>query len=152
VPDSPPGRVRPLDPDGVTRADFPVLRRMPTRWADQDVYGHVNNAVHYLLIDSAVNGWLIEASGVDVRELPAVGLVVETSCRYHAEIRFPQDVTVGLALEGRGRSSVRYDLALFTDGESPAATARFVHVYVDHETRRPTPVPAEVERALATLG
>ncbi|HEY7010141.1 MAG TPA: thioesterase family protein, partial [Jatrophihabitantaceae bacterium] len=129
----------------------PVLREVPTRWADQDHYGHVNNAVHYLLLDTAVNGWLIDASGVDIRELPAVGLVVETSCRYLAEIHFPQTVVLGIALEGRGTSSVRYDLALFTDREPPVAVARFVHVYVDRITRRPTPIPGEIERALAQL-
>jgi acyl-CoA thioester hydrolase len=133
------------------RADYPVLCEVPTRWADQDHYGHVNNAVHYLLMDTAVNGWLIESAGVDIRELTCVGLVVETSCRYLAEIHFPQRVVVGIALEGRGTSSVRYDLALFTDDVAPVAVARFVHVYVDRVTRRPAPIPPEIERALAQL-
>jgi len=130
------------------RADFPVLREIPTRWADDDTYGHVNNVVHYAMFDTAVNGWLIEASGVDIRELPAVGLVVETSCRYFAELRFPVVVTAGLAVERIGTSSVVYQLALFDDGEEPAAVGRFVHVYVDRKTRRPTPVPAEIRAAL----
>src|SRR6266508_4857468 len=123
--------------DTVRRADFPVLREIPTRWADDDTYGHVNNVVHYLMFDTAVNAWLIEASGVDIRELPAVGLVVETSCRYFAELRFPVVVTAGLALEHLGTSSVVYRLALFGAGEQPAAVGRFVHVYADRVTRRP---------------
>lgn len=140
------------DPDVVRRSDFPVLRSLPTRWSDDDTYGHVNNVVHYALFDTAVNGWLIEASGVDIRRLPAIGLVVETSCRYFAELRFPEPVTAGLALERLGNSSVVYRLALFGAGESPAAVGRFVHVYVTRDERRPVPVPPEIRAALTQLG
>ncbi|MDT4909585.1 MAG: acyl-CoA thioester hydrolase [Pseudonocardiales bacterium] len=140
------------DPKAARREDFRVLRSLPTRWSDDDTYGHVNNVVHYALFDTAVNGWLIEASGVDIRSLPAVGLVVETSCRYFAELRFPEVVTAGLALDHLGRSSVVYRLALFGAGEGPAAVGRFVHVYVDRATRQTVPVPPEIRAALAVLG
>ena len=140
-----------VDPTAWRRGDFPVLRPVPLRWNDDDVYGHVNNAVHYLLFDTAVNGWLIEATGTDVRRLPAVGVVAETGCRYLAELRFPEPVTAGIALERLGRSSVSYRLALFGTGEGPAAVGRFVHVYVGAADRRPMPVPPEIRRALAEL-
>jgi len=141
------------DPKELRRADFAVHRLLPTRWSDDDTYGHVNNVVHYSMFDTAVNGWLIEASGVDIRRLPAIGLVVETSCRYFAELRFPETVTAGLALERVGTSSVVYQLALFGEGrDEPAAVGRFVHVYVDAADRRPTPVPPEIRAALAALG
>ena len=134
------------------RTDFAVLRSLPTRWSDDDTYGHVNNVVHYLMFDTAVNGWLIEASGVDIRTLPAIGVVVETSCRYFAELRFPEVVTAGIALEKLGTSSVVYQLALFgVSSESPAAVGRFVPVYVDRDGRRPTPVPPEIRAALTHL-
>jgi acyl-CoA thioester hydrolase len=137
----------------IRRSDFAVLRELPTRWSDDDTYGHVNNVVHYLMFDTAVNGWLIDASGVDIRQLPAIGLVVETSCQYFAELRFPEVVTAGLALEHVGTSSVVYRLALFGEGRNePAALGRFVHVYVDRDERRPTPVPPEIRAALAHLG
>jgi acyl-CoA thioester hydrolase len=141
-----------MDAETLRRSDFQVLRQLPTRWSDDDTYGHVNNVVHYLMFDTAVNGWLIEASGVDIRQLPAIGLVVETSCRYFAELRFPEVVTAGLALERLGNSSIIYRLALFGEhSQSPAAAGRFVHVYVDRDTRRPTPVPGEIRAALAKL-
>ena len=134
------------------RSDFPVLRELSTRWRDEDVYGHLNNVVHYELFDTAVNGWLIEASGTDVRELRQVGLVVETSCRYFAELRFPDMVTAGLAVDRMGTTSIVYRLALFGAGrEEPAAVGRFVHVYVDRETRRPSPVPDPIKAAVAAL-
>jgi acyl-CoA thioester hydrolase len=140
------------DPKDLRRADFPVLRALPTRWADDDSYGHVNNVVHYLMFDTAVNGWLLEASGVDIRDLPAIGLVVETSCRYFTPLRFPETVVVGIALERVGSSSVIYRLALFAEtGEAPAAVGRFVHVYVENKARRPTAIPPEIHRALAQL-
>jgi acyl-CoA thioester hydrolase len=140
-------------PESLRRNNFPVLRELPTRWHDDDTYGHVNNVVHYQMFDTAVNGWLIEASGTDIRRLSAIGLVVETQCRYFAELRFPEVVTAGLRLERLGNSSVVYQLALFSAGaEEPAAVGRFVHVYVDRDTRRPVPVPDQIRAALARLG
>ncbi|WP_308207660.1 acyl-CoA thioesterase [Actinomadura madurae] len=134
------------------RSDYPVLRTTPLRWADVDTYGHVNNAVHYLLMDTAINGWLGEAVGVDIRsELSGFAVVAETGCRYLREIHFPATPELGIRLEGTGRSSVRYEVGFFTDDEGPVALARFVHVYVDHVTRRPTGIPAEVRRALGAL-
>ncbi|GAA5184564.1 thioesterase family protein [Rugosimonospora acidiphila] len=141
------------DPRALRRADFAVLRELPTRWSDDDTYGHVNNVVHYLMFDTAVNGWLIEASGTDIRSLPAIGLVVETSCRYFAELRFPEVVTAGIGLERLGNTSVVYRLALFGQhAEQPAAAGRFVHVYVDRTSRRPVPVPDPIRAALTQLG
>ena len=140
------------EPLALRREQFPVCRAVPTRWNDDDTYGHVNNVVHYLMFDTAVNGWLIEASGVDIRRLPAIGVVVETSCRYFAELRFPEVVTAGIALEKLGTSSVVYRLALFGQhADAPAAVGRFVHVYVDADTRRPVPVPDEIRSALRLL-
>ena len=139
------------DPRELRRDDFPVLREVPTRWADVDIYGHVNNVVHYAMFDTVVNGWLIETTGRDIRHAPAVGLVVETSCRYFAELDFPAPVTAGLGLEKLGTSSVVYRLALFGHDESPAAVGRFVHVYVDRDSRRPVTVPDDIRQALAVL-
>jgi acyl-CoA thioester hydrolase len=139
------------DQKELRRGDFPVLRPLQTRWSDEDTYGHINNVVHYELFDTAVNGWLMSASGVDIRTLPAVGLVVETSCRYFAELRFPETVTAGIALENLGTSSVVYQIALFGTAESPVAAGRFVHVYVSREDRKPVPVPPEIRKALETL-
>jgi acyl-CoA thioester hydrolase len=140
------------DPRRLRRADFPVLRELPTRWSDDDVYGHVNNVVHYLMFDTAVNGWLIEASGTDIRALPAIGVVLETSCRYFAELRFPEVVTAGIGLERLGNTSVVYRLALFGQhAEQPAAVGRFVHVYVERTARRPVPVPDPIRAALRRL-
>jgi acyl-CoA thioester hydrolase len=140
-------------PDAPQRDDFPVLRRITTRWADNDVYGHVNNVMYYSFFDTAVNGWLIEATGTDIRELPAIGLVAETSCRFLAPLSFPDEVLAGLALERLGRTSVIYRLALFCgDDPNPAALGRFVHVYVDRHTRLPVPVPGVIRTAVGLLG
>lgn len=126
---------------------------MTTRWADDDVYGHMNNAVYYELFDTAVNAHLIEASGVNVRTLPAVGVVAETSCRYFREIGFPAPVDAGLVVERVGTSSVIYRIGLFQgDGDAAAAEGRFVHVYVDNTSgpgdRPVRPLPDEI-RAVA---
>lgn len=131
--------------------DFAVLVDVPLRWADDDAYGHVNNAVHYQLFDTAVNGWLATQVG-DVRALPALGVVAETGCRYLGELRFPERVRCGLAVERLGASSVTYGLALFGEaGPGPVAVGRFVHVYVDRDTRRPVAIPEPIRVALARV-
>lgn len=135
-----------------TRDKFAVIRSIPTRWADNDVYGHVNNAAYYGLFDTAVNAWLIERGLLDVHASPAIGLVVETGCRYHAPLAFPETIEAALRVDRLGTSSVRYALALFSQGQDHAAAdGWFVHVYVDRGTRRPTPIPEPVRAALETL-
>lgn len=134
------------------RAGFPVLRPVPTRWADNDEYGHVNNVVYYAYFDTAVNGWLIEATGTDIRRLPAIGVVAETSCRFLSPLSFPDLVVAGLRLVRLGTTGVTYEIGLFRGAdEEPAAVGTFRHVYVDAISRRPVPVPAEIRAALATL-
>lgn len=134
------------------RGEFPVLRMITTRWMDNDHYGHVNNVVYYSYFDTAVNGFLIEASGTDIRALAAIGIVAETSCRFLKELSFPETVYAGLSLEKLGNSSVIYRIGLFRDDEAePAALGRFVHVYVDAVTRRPVSVPPQVRKALTAL-
>ena len=138
------------------RADFVAWRRMTTRWADDDVYGHMNNATYYELFDTAVNAHLIEASGVNVRRLPAVGVVAETSCRYFREIGFPEPVDTGLVVEKVGTSSVIYRIGLFQgDSDEAAAEGRFVHVYVDNTSgpgvRPVRPLPEEIRAVVEPL-
>jgi acyl-CoA thioester hydrolase len=146
-----------------TRSDFVVWRQATTRWADDDVYGHMNNATYYELFDTAVNAHLLEATGVDVRQLPAIGVVAETSCSYFREIGFPAPVDIGMVVEKVGRSSVVYRIGLFQgEGDQAAAEGRFVHVYVDAgglrprvpslgAARRVVPIPAEVKAAVEPL-
>ena len=131
------------------RTDFKVLRPIPTRWMDNDHYGHVNNVAYYSFFDTAVNGFLIEATGTDIRDLPAIGIVAESSCRFLNAISFPDTIQAGLAIERLGASSVVYSIALFRgEDELPCAIGRFVHVYVDRDSRRPVGIP-EVIREVA---
>jgi acyl-CoA thioester hydrolase len=135
-----------------THGAFRVLWPITTRWEDNDVYGHVNNVVHYSWFDTAVNGWLIRTAGTDIRTLPAIGVVAETSCRYLSELSFPAAIEVGISLERLGNSSVTYQLAVFGNrSEQPASLGRFVHVYIDRHTRHTTPVPGEIRAAVETL-
>ena len=135
-----------------TRENFPVLRTITTRWEDEDVYGHVNNVVYYSYFDTAVNGFLIDATGVDTRTLDAYGVVAETSCRFLRELRFPGDVQAGLRVTKLGPSSVVYEIGLFQgSGHEPAAIGRFVHVYVAGADRTVTPVPDVIRTVLTPL-
>lgn len=138
-------------PEPPVRAAYRAFRPITTRWADNDVYGHVNNVEYYAFFDTVVNGHLIERGVLDIHEGPVIGLVVETACRYFAPIAFPEPVEAGLRVDRLGRSSVTYGVAIFRAGEARAAAAgHFVHVYVDRATRRPVALPgplrAELER------
>ncbi|WP_270887088.1 acyl-CoA thioesterase [Pedococcus sp. 5OH_020] len=133
----------------LTRGDFDRLVTATTRWSDNDMYGHLNNAVYYELFDSAINGWLIEAAGIEVLALDQVGVVAESGCRYLRELSYPRPLEVGVRVERLGRTSITYALGLFAmDEEPPAALGRWVHVYVDRRDRRPAPIPAAVRRLL----
>ena len=135
-----------------TRPDYRAFRRIPTRWMDNDVYGHINNVVHYSLFDTAVNGWLVDRDVLDFAGGEQVGLVVETGCRYFAEMAFPDVVTAGIRVTRLGTSSVRYEVGLFRNDEARAsAEGHFIHVYVDRTTRRPAPLSEDLRRALKTI-
>jgi acyl-CoA thioester hydrolase len=139
-----------------TREEYLVWRRATTRWADDDVYGHMNNARYFELIDTAVNAHLAEATGTDIRSLPAVGVVAEVSCRYFRQIGYPRPVDLGLVAEKVGTSSVIYRIGLFqgdpgVEGAEAAAEGRFVHVYVDNtDPARPVVPLPDVIRSVVT--
>ena len=140
----PPGReIRELaKTTPLTREEFMVFRPLQTRWADNDIYGHMNNVVHYALFDTAVNGWLIDLELLNIASGETIGLVVETKCSYFSELRFPDKVTAGIRIGHLGNTSVRYDIALFAnDQETAAAQGHFIHVYVDAKSRKPVPLP-----------
>lgn len=135
-----------------TRADYRTFRTITTRWMDNDIYGHMNNVVHYSLFDTAVNGWLIERGALDIHGGDQIGLVVETGCRYFGELAFPDVVSAGLRVARIGTSSVRYEVGLFRNDEPVAAAEGFfVHVYVDSASRRPKPLADRLRSALETI-
>ena len=119
---------------------------------DNDVYGHVNNVTYYSYFDTAVNEHLIRVGGLDIEGAEAIGVVVETSCRFHKPLTFPDIVDAGMRVAKLGNSSVKYEIGLFRQGEDePSASGHFVHVWVDRATRRPTSVPEAVRVALQAL-
>lgn len=134
------------------RSAYRAFRTITTRWMDNDIYGHMNNVVHYSLFDTAVNGWLIGAGALDIHGGDQIGLVVETGCRYFGELAFPDVVTAGIRVAQIGSSSVRYEVGLFrNDEEVAAAEGFFIHVYVDRQTRRPKPLNAALRAALEAI-
>ncbi len=134
------------------RDAFAAFTLLDTRWMDNDVYGHLNNVVYYSLFDTAVNRWLIDKGVLDPATSPVFGLVVETGCQYFQPLSFPDRVEAGLKVERLGSSSVRYVIGLFRQGAGEvAAVGHFTHVYVDRDTRRPTPIPADTRAVLEAL-
>jgi acyl-CoA thioester hydrolase len=135
-----------------SRAAYPHRMTIPTRWNDNDVYGHVNNVEYYAFFDTIINAYLIREGGLDIHRGEAIGLCAESHCSFTAAFAFPEHVDAGLRVGHLGTSSVKYEIGLFGEGsEVPAATGWFVHVFVDREERRPVPIPPAIRGALEKL-
>ncbi len=133
-------------------SDYPHRLAIPSRWNDNDSYGHVNNAVYLEYFDTVINEYLVSAGGLDIAGGPVIGVCAESHCSYHGAITFPETVEAALRVGHLGRSSVRYEIALFAGGAAePAATGWFVHVFVDRERRRPAEIPPPLRAALERL-
>src|SRR5690554_1678450 len=134
------------------REDYFVFQPITTRWMDNDIYGHVNNVTYYSYFDTAVNQYLIEQGALDIEQGEVIGLVVETGCQYFAAIAFPDALEIGVRVAHVGRSSVRYEVGIFKQGDTESrAAGHFVHVYVDRQTRRPVPLPEKLRNALGRI-
>ncbi len=134
------------------RARYPHFLTIPTRWMDNDIYGHVNNVVYYSYFDTVINAYLVGPGGLDIHGGTVVGVCAESSCRYRAAFAFPEPVEAGLRVGHLGRSSVRYEIGLFKAGEDRAAAqGHFVHVFVDREGRAPVPIPEGIRKALERI-
>jgi acyl-CoA thioester hydrolase len=119
---------------------------------DNDIYGHVNNVIYYSYFDTVINQYLIETGGLDIHGGGIIGIAVESQCRFHRSLEFPDVIDAGLRVGRLGKTSVRYEIGLFRRGEEePAATGHFVHVFVDRASRRPVPIPDRLRAALGRL-
>jgi acyl-CoA thioester hydrolase len=131
------------------RSGYPHFLAIGTRWKDNDVYGHVNNVEYYSFFDTVINDFLIRAGGLDIHRGEVIGLCVESQCTFKQSLAFPESVDAGLRVSKLGNSSVHYEIGLFRSGaDDPAATGRFVHVFVDRADRRPVPLPDQLRTAL----
>lgn len=134
------------------RADYRHFQIIPTRWMDNDIYGHVNNVNYYSFFDTAVNQFLIERGALDIHNGEVVGFVIETACNYFRPLAFPDAVAAGIRVARIGKTSVRYEVGLFrNDDEEIAAAGHFIHVYVDRKSGRPVSVPEGVRKVLASI-
>ncbi len=135
----------------MSRAAYAHVLEIPTRWADNDVYGHVNNVEYYAFFDTVINRWLIREGDLDIHGGAVIGLCAESHCSFRAAVEFPETIDAALRVGKLGRSSVRYEIGLFAQDGAAAATGWFVHVFVDRETRRPTPPTDRLRTALEAL-
>ena len=158
---------KPAKPQALTRSDFGYFAALTTRWADNDIYGHVNNVMYYSFFDTTANRYLIEHGGLDIHDGDIIGLVVDSGCSYFAPIAFPDQLQGAIRVAHLGRSSVRYELAIFKipDASNTAnenahaaeqdntavAQGHFVHVFVDRITRKPVAIPEQMRAALAKI-
>lgn len=138
-----------MKPTIKTREQYHFLFPIQTRWADNDMYGHVNNVTYYSYFDTAANALLIQKAAFDLRNSKIIGLVVDSACSFLQELSYPEIIEVGVAIKKIGTTSLTYDLAIFKQGQNDAsAQGHFVHVFVDRETRKSTPIPVEMRDAL----
>lgn len=133
-------------------AEYAHWQHVPTRWSDNDTYGHVNNTVYYLVMDTVINEWLITHAGLDIHTGAVIGLCVQSSCAYHAPVSFPETMRVGLRAGRVGTSSVTWEVGMFRDSDGQCvAEGDFVHVFVDREKRRPQELSETMRAAIEGL-
>lgn len=136
----------------LVRNDFPHLLKIPTRWMDNDIYGHVNNVVYYSYFDTVINEYLIKQGGLDIHNDSVIGLAVETQCSFFSSLTFPESIEATLRIAHLGDSSVRYEIGLFQENRmNIAAFGYFVHVFVDRNKQKPVPIPDKIKTALGLL-
>lgn len=134
------------------RDQYKVFVPINTRWADNDIYGHVNNVTYYSYFDTAANHYLIHEGGLDIEKGPVIGLVVNSGCNYYSAIAYPDKLEIGLRVDRIGNSSVQYGLAVFKEGEDIAcADGHFVHVFVDRENHNSVTIPLKLRSALEAI-
>jgi acyl-CoA thioester hydrolase len=134
------------------RADYGYFRSIATRWMDNDIYGHVNNVTYYSYFDTLIAHYLMEEGGLDPWSHEVIGMAVETGCRFHRSLAFPDMVHAGLRVGHLGRSSVRYEIGIFRNADEGAcADGHFVHVFVDRGTQRPVAIPDRIRASLERL-
>lgn len=142
---------------GETRASYPHFLQIPTRWMDNDIYGHVNNVIYYAYFDTVINTYLIEKGQLDIHQGEVIGVCAESSCSYRASFAFPDVIDAGLRVSRLGRRSVTYEIGLFKNSpdaapeEEASAEGRFVHVFVDRTGMKPVEIPESLRRALDAL-
>lgn len=134
------------------RQHYAYFKQLTTRWIDNDVYGHVNNAVYYTWFDTVTNSFLIEQGGLDIQRSDVIGFIVASSCEYHTPVKFPNNIDAGLRVNRIGNSSVEYGVAIFTEGDDKAAAnGTFTHVYVNRASGQSTKIPEVMRSALKSL-
>lgn len=139
-------------PAAPVRADYRWFCDMPTRWMDNDVYGHVNNVTYYSYFDTAANRYLIEEGGLDIHDAPVVGFVVQSTCRYMAPVAFPTPLTVGVRADTLSDKSVTYGIGIFAgDDDSASAAGEFVHVFVERASGKAAAIPDSIRQALEAV-
>ncbi|MEZ5669913.1 MAG: thioesterase family protein [Alphaproteobacteria bacterium] len=135
-----------------SRQAFHFFQAIPTRWIDNDQYGHVNNVVYYAYFDTLISEFLIGIAGLDVDEGPVIGVCAESGCRYLKSVAHPATIDAGLRIARLGTSSVTYEIGIFRQGEDdPAAFGFFVHVFVERASMRPVPIPDRIRREMEKI-
>ncbi|OTG83144.1 acyl-CoA thioesterase [Acinetobacter sp. ANC 4648] len=138
-----------MKPQTQLRSQYTFFLAIQTRWADNDIYGHVNNVMYYSYFDTAANALLIQKAALDIHHSPIIGLVVNSSCHFLQELTYPEIIEVGVAIQKMGNSSLTYDLAIFKQGQEHAsAQGHFIHVFVDRQSKKSTPIPQTMRDAL----
>lgn len=134
------------------RAAYCWFTTLNTRWNDNDVFGHINNAVYYIYMDTAINRMLISEHFLNPLEGEIAGLVVESGFTFFEALAFPQDLEIGVRVARIGQTSVLYEVGVFANGKATASAAgHFTHVYVQRSNHRPEPLSESFKNKLTVI-
>ena len=132
-----------------SRKDYKFFHEISTRWNDNDVRWHLNNAKYYEFFDTVIAKMLFGIEGLNLKQDKKIFVTAETGCSYYQEISFPDKVTAGLKIKHLGNSSVQYDIGLFkNDNNNISARGHFVHVLIDKDSNKSLQIPSTIKKAL----
>ena len=136
----------------IHRSDYSYFHLITTRWADNDIYGHINNVVYYSYFDTVTNQYLIEFADFNPINASIIGVVVHSNCTYIKAIAYPNKIEAGLTIKKLGKTSVTYGIGIFKKGEKAAyAYGEFVHVFVNRKDNQPTSIPKKINEAFQKI-
>ena len=132
-----------------TKLDYKYFYEITTRWNDNDVRWHINNAKYYEFFDTVINKMIMELNSVSLKAGKNIFVTAETGCKYFEEISFPDKIIAGLKIDYIGNTSIRYDIGLFKNNlNKTSAKGFFVHVLINQNTKKPSPIPLKLKNDL----
>ena len=135
------------------KKDYFYVEEVDTRFGDNDIFGHLNNVIYYSLFDSVINRFLIKKCKYNPFSSDIIAISPETRCKFRKSFKYPDIIIAGLSTFKIGKTSVIYDISLFSKKSKLAhAEGYFVHVFVNRNNmQEKVSIPKKIKSELLRI-